>query len=299
MFWLFSWGCRTKTSQLLTSLPQGEPMHENQLRLLNPLSYSPKAFLQELWRRQPVLSSYGLLMLVLCIPAFAALQLDPRTLRGADIWLKPIRFMLSTGLFALTAAWYMGLLDDKTRDARRFHVMAWVLAGSCGFEVAYITAAASQQIESHYNITDGIHIAMFAAMGVGAVLLTGSQGWLGRQILTAIKSRSVLIWAVGGGLIICSALSMISGFMLSSLRPPEASHVPMLGWSLHGDLRPAHFLAVHAQQFLPLTGWLLQRKMGDRGLKPLAWFMAFYVLLWVILTWQGIDFDYLQQMLQS
>ena len=42
--------------------------------------------------------------------------------------------------------------------------------------------------------------------------------------------------------------------------------VPLLGWSLAvGDLRPAHFLATHAMQILPLLGlWLTRRGHGAR-----------------------------------
>jgi hypothetical protein len=33
----------------------------------------------------------------------------------------------------------------------------------------------------------------------------------------------------------------------------------VFGWHASHDLRPAHFLAVHAQQFIPLVGWWVQR----------------------------------------
>jgi hypothetical protein len=43
--------------------------------------------------------------------------LDDRLIRGANLWLKPIKFMLSTAVFALTTAWLMGLLAPAQRHA--------------------------------------------------------------------------------------------------------------------------------------------------------------------------------------
>jgi hypothetical protein len=40
-----------------------------------------------------------------------------------------------------------------------------------------------------------------------------------------------------------------------------AGTLPVFGWSTAvGDLRPAHFLALHAMQAIPLLGWLADRR---------------------------------------
>jgi hypothetical protein len=39
--------------------------------------------------------------------------------------------------------------------------------------------------------------------------------------------------------------------------------IPLFGWSaVVGDLRPAHFLALHAMQVLPLAAWALRGRGG-------------------------------------
>ena len=50
-----------------------------------------------------------------------------------------------------------------------------------------------------------------------------------------------------------------------------AGTVPLFGWSTSvGDLRPAHFLALHAMQALPLLGWLADRSGWRRVAVPLG-----------------------------
>jgi hypothetical protein len=58
-----------------------------------------------------------------------------------------------------------------------------------------------------------------------------------------------------------------------------AAEIPLLGWSGQvGDLRPAHFLALHAMQVLPLLGWWLDRR-GQPARKTVWTVAAVYAAL--------------------
>jgi hypothetical protein len=52
----------------------------------------------------------------------------------------------------------------------------------------------------------------------------------------------------------------------------DGSVIPVLGWSAEvGDLRPAHFLALHAMQAVPLLGWWQDRRgAGTRAVRAFA-----------------------------
>ena len=93
-------------------------MTANTLQILTPSTLGPRDLLNELLNRQRVLTLYALLMLAAMIPTLVLAVVDERTLREVGIWAKPLKFMASTALFALTTAWFMGLLPQARRNAR-------------------------------------------------------------------------------------------------------------------------------------------------------------------------------------
>jgi len=71
-----------------------------------------------------------------------------------------------------------------------------------------------------------------------------------------------------------------SGLPLSLMRPPSGVGLPLVGWHIRGDLRPAHFLGMHAEQLLPLAGLALRRVPAPRGRLVLAVLSVVYVVAW-------------------
>jgi hypothetical protein len=52
------------------------------------------------------------------VPLALAWGVDDRTLRGANVWIEPMKFALSLGLFALTTAWFVVHLLPAARRLR-------------------------------------------------------------------------------------------------------------------------------------------------------------------------------------
>ena len=84
-------------------------------------------------------------------------------------------------------------------------------------------------------------------------------------------------------------LSTISGFMLGGNQPPSGQGIPIVGWHLYKDIRPAHFLGVHAQQLIPLWGLIAAKFMGTFSIAGLLIGAFLYVMLWGISTWLSLQ----------
>ncbi len=218
------------------------------------------AALRSLWQREPRLVAFALILLVLLLPAAIGLGLDERTLRGVNVWVKPMKFMLSVSLLALTTAWFAAHLLPQARRSRSVTALVWTLIATGGFEVGYITLQAALGQASHYNVSDAVHGALYTLMGGAALAMTATQPWLayliwrhGQPGVAPAYRLSVLL-----GLVLTFALGATVGILLGGGQPPVTEGLPVLGWSRSGgDLRVAHFVGIHAGQVLPLIGCML------------------------------------------
>lgn len=251
---------------------------------------SVQKLLDELFQRQYSLAWFGLAMFGLMIPTLVVATMDYRTIRDVGVWAKPLKFMASTGLFALTTAWFIGLLPEAVRSSTGTLVIAWTLIVTSLFEVSYITFQAARGSPSHYNVDDPFHATMFGLMAVAAILLTATQAALAWQIAThAPRPYSVETWAVMAGLVLTFLLGTVSGFMLGGNQPPGGIGFPVVGWHMGGgDIRPAHFLGIHAQQIVPLAGIVLHRSLEAHAGVALTLFVAAYLACWIFLVALGL-----------
>jgi len=245
------------------------------LALPAPIGRLP--ILSELVERQRALAYYGLAVLLLALPALALQTIDPRTLHGVSVWVKPAKFLLSVGVFALTAAWLWGYVRPERRDVAALRWTARILIASASFELLYIALQAARGLDSHFNFSSAFHIAMYALMGVAAVVLVGTTlplAWeiarrprrdLSLDFVAAVTVGLVLTFLLGGGL--GGYMSQSAGHSVGA----EGGHVFFFGWNRSGgDLRIAHFLGIHAQQAIPLlaalvAGWTVRARWAALG----------------------------------
>ncbi len=257
-----------------------------------PPGFVGRRIINELMQRQHVLTLYAFVMLGLMLPTLVLLVLDARTIGDVSVWAKPLKFMASTALFSLCTAWFMGLLPPSVRVSPANWAMVSTLIFTSLFEVAYISLQAALGSPSHYNVTDAFHATMFGLMALAAVLLVATQAFLAWQIHRTAVERPLPVFhqAVIAGLVMTFVLSTASGFMLGGNQPPTGVGLPLAGWHLSGgDLRPAHFLGVHAQQLIPLAGVLLVRQAPSRAGAGLLAVILVYTTIWVLLCKLGLS----------
>jgi glucan phosphoethanolaminetransferase (alkaline phosphatase superfamily) len=230
-----------------------------------------------------VLTALSLALLAL-IAAWA--QVDARMLNGAPVWAKPAKFALSFATMFATLALTARRLSPEWRDGRILRVTASVMAAAMIFEMAYMIAMAARQEASHFNFSSPFATTMYSLMGIGAVSLMVGVLVFGIVALRDARADfgSALRRGVGWGFILSFAATLVTaGYMSSAgthvgVPPADAATLPVVGWSAAvGDIRPAHFLALHAMQVVPLAGWWFDR--SGLGARPVAWVAAGYAAL--------------------
>lgn len=230
------------------------------------------------------------LMGLLVALTLAGLATDPRLLDGANVWMKPAKFAASVGLHLATLAFFASRLSPEMRLGPAMRIAVPVLLLCTIFEMGYIILQAAAREHSHFNTADAFHAAMYTAMGIGAVILTAGAALLalliardrGADLTPGLRLGAIL--GLSGGTVLTI---LVAGYMggngghFTGIHPEGGATVPLLGWSLEtGDLRPAHFLALHMMQAMPLAGLALDRWRPGAATGAVPWVAA----MWVALT---------------
>ena len=235
--------------------------------------------------RDPVLVATGLLFWLAMLPTGLAYALDERVFQGVDVWLKPLKFELSLGLFALTLAWFMPLAAESFRRSWAGRYIAWGFALPATFEIVYIAWRASRGEASHFNTSTPLAAALYALMGIGAIILTSTSPLLAWGIA---RNRSPIAPAYRLAVVLGLSLTFMLGGLEGMVMSMHGSHavgaaaagdpgVPIFGWlRTVGDLRVAHFLGIHAQQILPVFGALAAWLFAARAQPLVLGFAALY-----------------------
>ena len=243
-----------------------------------------------LWRTDPLLVGTSVFLAALAVPFGLGLLLDPRIITGAPAWLKPLKFAVSTAIYAFTLAWVFTYLPDWPRTRRS------VGAGTAAaflLVVAMIGGQAGRGTTSHFNVATPFDAAVFGVMGLVIVLQTLLAVALAVALWRQPFADPALGWALRLGVIVTVLGAFTGGLMTrptsAQIADARATHqmplsgahtvgapdggpgLPLTGWSTrHGDVRVPHFIGLHAWQALPLFVVLVLRHGRDRTRTALA-----------------------------
>src|SRR3977135_2826609 len=104
---------------------------------------------RRLWQTSRPLTAAGLGLLVVFGVMLTGLAVDPRVITGVPAWLKPAKFAISTGVYALTLA---GVMTSLRACPRLPRLVGWSPAALMVIEVALIGLQAARGVTSHFNV---------------------------------------------------------------------------------------------------------------------------------------------------
>lgn len=236
-----------------------------------PLRQTRQLFSDALLANAPLRWALGW-QVILLAAGLLAMPFDRRLILGLNPWIKPMKFEISVIVYLLTVAlllyglrWHRSETDAAGWKRSR-HWLSLGFALAMTVENTVIALQAGRGVRSHMNYTSVWNGLLFSLMGffivVNTVLLAGLLGlWCVAQVRTpkpvTAGIRIGLLLMLAGSLE--GLLMVLAGGHTVGAKDGLAG-LPFLNWSTtNGDLRVAHFFALHALEVLPLAGILLAR----------------------------------------
>lgn len=267
-----------------------------------------KPWIRALYSDAPVLTIVTLFMAAdLLLTAFDAL-VDHTVVTGMPVWIKPIKFAISSGIYSLSLA----LIVQHTHTWKRALRNVDLLTGlALVLEIVLIDLQAFRHTTSHFNNATPFDRAVYATMGIGIATL-----WICALIacIATFRNRySDRSWGVvarAGMLLV--VLGSGTGAFMTRPTPAQIAQatqtgkapaivgghtvgasdgqpgMPLTGWNLrHGDVRIPHFVGLHGLQLLALLAlilrrlnWAESRRAGLLQVAALSYGTLFTLLLW-------------------
>jgi hypothetical protein len=255
---------------------------------------------QDLYQRNKGLTIMGNLYFILFACLLLAFFVDNRTLLGINLWIKPMKFALSIGIFSWTFAYLMSFLPYSDR---RIKIFSNIFICTMLIEIVVIVGQAAIGQKSHFNMESALGSMLFSLMGVAimtAFVVICSITWSYFRMKTALSSDMLL--AIRSGLVIL-IFANIGGMLMSSLLRHSigardgGEGLPFVNWStVAGDLRVMHFFGLHAIQFLPFVAlfftFFIKKEIPERKkIVGIAALLYGGFVLWTFLqAWMGMPF---------
>jgi hypothetical protein len=237
---------------------------------------SPSAvrkFLRELDANDPLLSRLGW-ALMLVIPVFAAFALSATgAVHGVNPWIKPIKFSLSFSNFAFTVSLMLMALQIPQWQLRAART---VIATTISLEILSLGMQAWRSAYPHSAHSLPAGLLSFTTNNM-VMAITAVACWM-LVLFCANRVRNEMVdgpmvSAICYSFVIFLLGNAVGGYMLA-----RGSHtvgavdgtpgLPFVNWSIiAGDLRIAHFIAIHAIQILPLFAYILAQMAPIPALK--------------------------------
>jgi hypothetical protein len=249
------------------------------------LKWRARARLDVHRREKPndVLLIAAVIQLALMIAMVVAAAFDTRLVSGVNPWFKPIKFTQSIAAYVLTVAWMLDYLHVSRRGKQ---IISWGIAICVVTQITGITLQAARGTRSHFNLSSPFDVVITVLLDVMDLVNTG---FVIALLVFACQGKYAVgrptQWGIATGLLIFLGASAIGGVMVfkgghSVGVVSGDSGLPFLDWSLKGgDLRPAHFLGLHALQILPIAGWLINQWVDRPVWMKLAGVLATAVLV--------------------
>jgi hypothetical protein len=245
--------------------------------------------IEEIFRRNRPLAMMGsfFLGLAICLGLYATI--NTVEVLGINSMIKPIKFALSTWVYAWTMAYLLFYVNNQNR-VKWYSILATIVML---FEIGVITIQAFRGKLSHFNQTELLGGILYALMGIMIVWLTTATLVISVRFILQ-KNYSInktFALSIKIGLLFFVIFSFFGGYM-SVINSHNVggkigeAGLPLLNWStLFGDLRVAHFFGIHSLQIIPILGYYTSKRItNEKNAMAIIWIGSILYLAFICLT---------------
>jgi len=200
------------------------------------------------------------------VPVFAALAFFvPGSALGVNPWIKPIKFSMSFSTFASTVSLLLLALripQWQLTLARR------AIAISVALEILSLGAQAWRSafaLAGHSFVDSSLALMTNSMVMVNTAIVCGMLALFCANRVYSAMADGPMVSAIRYSIMIFLAGNAIGGYMLARGAHTVGTSdggagLPFVNWStIGGDLRIAHFIAIHAIQIVPLFAFILSQ----------------------------------------
>lgn len=211
----------------------------------------------------PILFAIASLCFVLAVVCGIGMIVDDRVLYDLNVWTKPFKFCISTGIYIMTIGY---LITFYPYSERKKNIINNIVSWSLIVELGIIVYQGARGVQSHYNVSSVFDGLLFAVMGilVGVNVLVMVLFMIDTIRLRLRMPKSIQ-WGLAIGWFILLIGSWVGGQMISQMAHNVGAAdggrgLPLVNWSMvAGDLRVAHFFGLHGIQIIPLYALILRQ----------------------------------------
>ncbi|MBT8324785.1 MAG: hypothetical protein HKN99_11005 [Winogradskyella sp.] len=241
----------------------------------------------------PILYWIVMILFAGAVGSVVGLVIDQRHLMGVNVWLKPLKFFISTAVYVLTVGFLVTLYPfSKLKKHIIRNLVSWTLL----LEMAIVALQAARGIQSHYNKTDITNELLFAAMGILIAINVLIMIFMAFEtIRVKLKTVKSLQWAILLGWLITIYGSYVGGTMIGQMAHnvgvvDGGPGLPLFNWStIAGDLRVGHFFGLHALQIIPVFAYVSYKTLNINHKQQVAIITLFATAYTCFMTYTFIQ----------
>ena len=245
---------------------------------------------QTVRKESPIL--YGIVMFhfILALLCVVGWTFDSRMLTGLNVWVKPMKFSISGGIYVLTAGYLITLYPISRRKKNIVNnIISWTMA----LEICIVVLQAARGVRSHYNQSSAFDGILFGSMGLLiSIIVFTMVFFIVETIRLRLKTPRHVQWGILLGWLVVLFGSYVGGQMIGQMShnvgvADGGEGLPVINWStIAGDLRIAHFFGLHGIQIIPLFAVVLTRKWNASGMAKNITVILFGLLYasWIAFT---------------